>query len=344
MPGRDYNARHSFEAFEEGCDDLMTGQTRLIAAVVLAGAALTGVVLAQGAGTPAPQGQAPTAQAPAPPPEGRGTGPGQRGAGQAGRQGGGGRRGGFTQFTRELAPPDVVVRGKSLYEANCASCHAVDLRGGPKGTNLLRSGVALRDQHGELVADAVAKHTPTVNLVAADTVAIAEYLHSVHATMSGQGSPPGRNPEGIELNVLVGDAKAGEAAFTSLCASCHSVTGDLKGIASKFEDARALQNGWVAGSTAAFGGGRGGGGGAGSPATVTMADGSKLEGTLVRKDDFLVVLTLPDGTRKSMARNNGMPKVEVKDPKEAHKKMVLQLDDPENKKMHDVTAYLWTIK
>jgi cytochrome c oxidase cbb3-type subunit 3 len=107
-----------------------------------------------------------------------------------------------------------------------------------------------------------------------------------------------------------------------MCSSCHSVTGDLKGIASKFEDARALQNGWVAGSTGAFaGGGRGGGGGAGNPATVTMADGSKLEGTLVRKDDSLVVLTLPDGTRKSMARNNGIPKVEVKDPREAHKKM-----------------------
>jgi len=78
--------------------------------------------------------------------------------------------------------------------------------------------------------------------------------------------------------------------------------------------------------------------------TVTLADGSKLEGTLIRKDDFLVVMTLPDGTRKSFARNNGIPKVDVKDPKEAHKKMVLQLDDPENKKMHDITAYLWTIK
>ncbi len=322
----------------------MTAQTRVIAAVLLAGGAMTGIVLAQGAGTP-PPAQAPAAQAPAQPAPGRGADPGQRGAGQPGRQGGGGRRGGFTQFTRELASQDVLIRGKGLYEANCASCHAADLRGGPKGTNLLRSGIALRDQHGELVGEAVAKHDPPVNLVPADAVAIAEYIHGVHATMSGQGSPPGRNPTDVELNVLVGDAKAGEAAFASLCSSCHSVTGNLKGIASKFEDARALQNGWVAGSTAPFaGGGRGAGGGAGNPATVMMADGSKLEGTLVRKDDFLVVLMLPDGTRKSMARNNGIPKVEVKDPREAHKKMVLQLDDPENKKMHDVTAYLWTIK
>ncbi len=125
--------------------------------------------------------------------------------------------------------------------------------------------------------------------------------------MSGQGSPPGRNPTNVELNVLVGDAKAGAAAFGTLCSSCHSVTGDLKGIASKFEDARALQNGWVAGSTPAFAGGRGGGGGAGNPVTVTLADGSKLEGTLIRKDDFLVVFTLPDGTRKSIRAQQRHP-------------------------------------
>ena len=321
----------------------MTVNVRLIAAVAITAVGTTGLLLAQGAGTPPPQGQTPAAQAP-PPAEGRGAA-GQRGAGQqGGRQGGGGRRGGFTQYTRELAPPDVLVRGKSLYEGNCAGCHATDLRGGPKGTNLLRSGVALTDKHGELVGEAIGKHNPALTLVSADSVAIAEYIHSVHATMGGQGSPPGRTPTNVELNVLVGDAKAGEAAFGTLCASCHSVTGDLKGIGSKFEDARALQNGWVAGSTQAFGGGRGGGGGTGNPVTVTMADGSKLEGTLIRRDDFLVVFTLPDGTRKSIARNNGVPKVDVKDPKDAHKTMVMKLDDPENKKMHDITAYLWTIK
>ena len=35
----------------------------------------------------------------------------------------------------------------------------------------------------------------------------------------------------------------------------------------------------------------------------------------MRKDDFLVILTLPDGTRKSIARTDGVPKVDVKDPK-----------------------------
>jgi cytochrome c oxidase cbb3-type subunit 3 len=312
---------------------------RSIAAAAVALTAMTGLGLAQG-GAP-PPGQ-PAAQAP---PAGRGTDPGQRGAAPGGRgQGGGGRRGGFTQYTRPLAPPDVLARGKSLYETNCASCHAVDLRGTADGKNpnLLRSGTALADKKGELVAVAIANHEPPITLVEADAVAVAEYIHSVHATMGGQGSPPGRNPTNVVLNILVGDPASGQTFFQAACTQCHSLTGDLKGIGSKYSDPRALQNAWVAGSSGRFGGG-GRGGGAGNPATVTMTDGTKLTGTLVRKDDWLVILNLPDGTRKSMPRTPGM-KIEVTDPQAAHKKMVLELDDPTNKKMHDVTAYLWTIK
>ena len=279
-------------------------------------------------------------------------GPGSPPAGPGGRRGeggtggrGGGRRGGFTQFTRPLAPQDVLARGKGLYETNCASCHASDLRGSEKGTRLLRSLTSLNDKQGELIGQAVAAHDPKIVLNQSDTVAVAEYIHSVLATTGGQGSPPGRNPAGLKLDVLVGDAKAGERYFDRVCARCHSTAGDLKGLALKYPDPRNLQNAWVAGAAGAnpFGGGRGGGG-AGNPVTVTMADGSKLEGKLVRKDDFLVILTLADGTRRSMARHDGVPKVEVKDPNEAHKKMALALDDAENKNLHDVTAYLATLK
>jgi cytochrome c oxidase cbb3-type subunit 3 len=317
----------------------MTIHTRAIAAVSILCSVMTGFVLAQAAGTPAPQAQPPGAQPPAP-----------QGRGEGGRQGGGGRAGGFTQYTRPPASPDVIVRGKALYETNCASCHAADLRGTADGKypNLLRSGVALRDQKGELIGARVVKHASPITLIEADTTAIAEYIHSVHATMGGQGSPPGRNPTNVTLNVLVGDPKAGEATFNAVCGSCHSVTGNLKGIASKFSEPRALQNGWVSGTTSTFGGGRGGRGGGGGnvPALVTLADGSKLEGTLVREDDFLVVLLLPDGTRKSMARTNGVPKVEIKDPRAGHVDAIVKLahEDMQNRMLHDITAYLWTIK
>jgi cytochrome c oxidase cbb3-type subunit III len=284
--------------------------------------------------------QPPAGQQTAPPAAGRGGRGGQGGGGRAG----GARRGGFTQFTRPLAPQDVLARGQGLYETNCASCHAKDLRGTDKGTRLLRSLTSLDDKHGELIGKAVADHNPKINLIEADNVAIAEYIHSVLATTGGQGSPPGRNPT-VPLNILVGDAKAGARYFDKVCARCHSVANDLKGLATKFPEPRSLQNAWVAGQAGAnpFGGGRGGGG-AGNPVTVTMADGSKLEGKLVRRDDFLVILTLADGTRKSIARHDGVPKVDVTDPNAAHKKMILEVDDPENKNLHDITAYLATLK
>src|SRR4029079_16277693 len=66
---------------------------------------------------------------------------------------------------------------------------------------------------------------------------------------------PGAAP--VELNILVGDAAAGRAYFDMKCATCHSATGDMQGIATRIPGARALQNLWVSGGAV---GGRGGGG------------------------------------------------------------------------------------
>ena len=308
----------------------MTSRKRFTVAL-LAGAALAAVVLAQ-----------------APAPGGRGGRNGRTGAAGASGGGRGGRAGGFTQFTRPLASQDVIARGKTLFEANCASCHASDFRGTAKGVNIVRSGIALRDQHGELIGEELGKHNPPITLVPADNVATAEYIHAMLATAGRQGRPLGGDPSGLELNVLVGDVNAGKAYFGAHCASCHSITGDLKGIGAKYADnPRGLQGDWVAG-TGGGGGGRGGGrggrGGGGQQATVTLANGQKVEGTLVKRTDFLVVLTLADGTRREWTRTNDIPSVDVVDPQAAHKKMVLEMDDPENKNMHDVTAYLATLK
>jgi len=215
---------------------------------LLAGSALAALALAQ---APAAAGRG-----------GRGGRAGAAGASGA-PAGRGGRAGGFTQFTRPLASQDVIARGKTLFEANCASCHASDFRGTAKGVNIVRSGIALRDQHGELIGDELGKHNPPITLVPADTVATAEYVHAVLATAGRQGRPPGADPSGLELNVLVGDMNAGKTYFGAHCASCHSITGDLKGIGAKYaDDPRGQQGAWDAG-TGGGGGGRGGRGGRG---------------------------------------------------------------------------------
>jgi mono/diheme cytochrome c family protein len=100
----------------------MTVTTRSIGAVVLGLVWTTAFALAQTTAPPAPQGQTQ-----APPPQGQAPPAAQ------GQPPPGGRRGGYTQFTRPLASPDVILRGKALYETNCASCHAVDLRGTADG-------------------------------------------------------------------------------------------------------------------------------------------------------------------------------------------------------------------
>jgi cytochrome c oxidase cbb3-type subunit 3 len=268
-------------------------------------------------------------------------------AGRGGRGGGqqAARRGpNFPQQTRPLASAEVLTRGKAVYGVNCTACHGADLRGGDQGgPSLLRSLTALSDQHGETIAPIVRgsrqdKGMPAFNLGDADVTAVAEYIHSVLAKVGSQARPPGA-VDPASLNVLVGNASAGATYFQAKCASCHSTSGDLKGIASKFDDPRNLQNTWVSGG----GGGRGGRGGGEKPSTVTvtMANGEKVEGTLIRKDDFIVTLREQDGTRRSIAREGDVPKVEVHDPNEAHKKLVPTLTD---KDMHDVTAYLATVK
>jgi cytochrome c oxidase cbb3-type subunit 3 len=281
------------------------------------------------------------------PPAQTGDVPPGRGGGRGGRGGGGGNRLTFPQQTRQLASPEVVARGKAVYGVNCGACHGADLRGGDQGgPSLLRSLTALSDQHGETMGPVIRgsrqdKGMPAFNLSNDDVTAVAEYIHSVLAQVGNQARPPGA-VDASQLNVLVGNASAGQGYFQSKCASCHSVTGDLKSIGSKYSDPRTLQNTWVSGGGGGGRGGRGGGEGSKpSPVTVTLADGQKVEGTLIRKDDFLVTLALSDGSRRSIARDGDTPKVEVHDPNEAHKKLVPTLTDDD---MHNVTAYLATVK
>jgi cytochrome c oxidase cbb3-type subunit 3 len=300
----------------------------------------------------AAQGPPPAQPAPQPPAGGR--------AGQPPAQGPGGRGRGVATFPAQQRPPGdpaVIARGKSLFEVNCRLCHGADLRGGDMGgVNLLRSNLVLTDQHGELILPVVhnGRQTPGMppmppfpQIPDDDVKAIAEYIHSVAATMRGQGNPP-PGSEPVVLNILVGDANAGRAYFQAKCSSCHSPTGDLQGLASRYADPVQLQNTWVAG-----GGGRGGRGGRGGTGaggasrgrditvTVTQPGGQQIAGKLERLDDFIVVLTPADGVQRSFRRDGDVPKVELQDPLEGHKKLLPVYSD---KDIHDVTAYLVTLK
>jgi cytochrome c oxidase cbb3-type subunit 3 len=261
------------------------------------------------------------------------------------------QRGGIASFPaqqREPADPGVVAKGRAMYDTECRTCHGADLRGGEQGgSNLLRSAVVLNDNEGESILKLLqATHKDRVAagaLNAGDLKTLAAFVHSVLALAPGQGAPP--PGPALELNVLVGNPQAGEKYFAAKCASCHSPSGDLRGIGSKYRSPTELQNVWVAGGRAPLPkpGFRP------APMTtrreatvvVTLPSGQKVEGRLERIDDFLVALTLADGTPRSYRRDGDVPKVEVRDPLEAHRNLLPIYTD---KDIHDVTAYLASLK
>jgi cytochrome c oxidase cbb3-type subunit III len=244
---------------------------------------------------------------------------------------------------RPPGDPTSIERGKALYGANCTFCHGADTRGGDGGPSLLRSEVLLADQAGELVGPIVKngrtdRGMPKFALTDAQIMDIAAFMHSF--TAAGYDVSRMRPP-----SIVVGDAKAGEAFFKGKCASCHSVDGDLRGLATKFSEPRQLQQAWL---MPGGGGGRGGGRG-GPPAstvkpatvTVTLPSGEKIEGKLDRVDDYLVALTTADGTHRSFQTNGDTPKVEIHDPLQPHKDLLRVYTDAD---IHNVTAYLVTLK
>ena len=283
-------------------------------------------------------------QAPATPPAGAPQGAPPQGTPPAqGRQGG---RGTFPAQQRPPGDPAQIAKGNQLYGLFCRACHGADLRGGDQGgPNLLRSQIVLNDEDGESIMPVVQNGRqnpgmpvmPPLQIPPDDIKAIATYIRSVLATARGQGAPPAGPP--VELNIVVGDSKAGEAYFAKTCASCHSATGDLKGLATRASQPMQLQNMWVGGG---IGGGRGRGGAPSAvTATVSTPSGEKVEGRLMRLDDFMVVVGLADGTSRSFRRDGDVPTVEVKDPREPHRKLWPTYTD---KDIHDVTAYLVTLK
>lgn len=257
------------------------------------------------------------------------------------------RVGGFVPGQqRPSGDPAAIERGGKVYSVTCRACHGADLRGGDiGGPNLLRSQLALSDHDGERIVPVIqgslaSTGMPAINMSNEDAKAVAAYVRSVLATIGVQGKPP---TDGLVApDVLVGNAARGKEYFAAKCASCHSATGDLREIGAKYPDAKVLQNTWVAG------GGRARRGAPEEPsaaravtASVRLPSGQSVDGRVLRIDDFYLTLALPDGTTRTFIRDGDVPKVEIKDPLQAHRDLLAVYSD---QNMHDVTAYLVTLK
>ena len=236
---------------------------------------------------------------------------------------------------------DAVDRGERLLTSECGFCHGANARGGSGGPDLLRSNIVLDDENGKALGEFLKegrpeKGMPKFELSQADLSNLAAFLHARVATAINRGAYK-------ILDVLTGDARAGEAYFNGAgrCNSCHSPAGDLKGVGAKYDPA-ALQGRIVLPPR-----GRDGRGAAAEPinaaltVAVTPADGQTVTGLLVRITDFDVTLRDASGAIRSWLRDGDAPKVVVTDPLKAHMDMVTKWTDAD---MHNMTAYLATLK
>jgi len=252
-------------------------------------------------------------------------------------------------LTGSKEDPAAVERGAKLYAGNCAGCHGPAARGGVGAPDLLRSLLVLDDEKGILIAPVLRngrpdQGMPKPNLTEPQIADVVAWLHL-------QTYAAGHRTTYAFHDILTGDAKKGEAYFSATCGGCHSATGDLKGIGSRY-DPLALQAHWLqprggrGGSSAASG--RGGRGATPPVAnrgaimvTVTLASGEKVSGTLDRVDDFSVSLRDSSGDYHSFTREGSVPAVEIRDPLKAHTDLLPKYSDAD---IHNVTAYLVTLK
>jgi mono/diheme cytochrome c family protein/small nuclear ribonucleoprotein (snRNP)-like protein len=247
--------------------------------------------------------------------------------------------------TAMFAGPDKIdqtaaERGKKLFGPTCGFCHGADAAG-KSAPDLIRSQLVLHDEGGNLIGPVIHngrtdRGMPAFPALSNEQIAdIGQFLKlRKQATSNRFGY--------VIQGLLTGDAKAGESYFNGegKCATCHSATGDLAGIASRFE-AVDLQRRFLSpgpsmmemymGKTSKP---------LPSPTvTVRLASGETIAGTLVREDEFNVELRDARGWHRSVSREGAQ--VEIRDPMSFHREQLAKYSDAD---MHNLLAYLETLK
>jgi cytochrome c oxidase cbb3-type subunit 3 len=235
-------------------------------------------------------------------------------------------------FSREQ-----IDSGRTRFAAQCGFCHGRDAAGGEGGTDLTRSALVGTDVGGDKIRPLLRsgrpdKGMPAFTLADADVTAIVAFIHD-QREQAANATGNRRTVDAADLQT--GNADAGRRYFDTACARCHSATGDLKGVATRYEGLPLLQRMLYPGS-----GGRGAGPAPKPPAVrVTLRDGQVVTGALAYRDEFTISITDANGWRRSWPA--GQVTFTVDDRLQAHADQLGKYTDGD---MHDVLAYLQTLK
>jgi cytochrome c oxidase cbb3-type subunit 3 len=234
-------------------------------------------------------------------------------------------------------PPELIESGRTRFAAQCGFCHGRDAAGGERGTDLTRSEIVIQDVGGDRLIPMIRtgrpdKGMPAFQLSDTDLNAIVAFVHEqqrLAATASG-----GRRAVTVE-DLQTGSAAAGQRYFEAACTKCHAATGDLRGIASRVQGLPLLQRMLYPGA------GRTPGTPPLKPPTVTVTPkvGPVVTGTLTFRDEFTIALTDSAGWHRSWPTSQVT--FTIDNPLQAH---IDQLGKYTDKDMHDVLAYLQTLK
>jgi cytochrome c oxidase cbb3-type subunit 3 len=230
----------------------------------------------------------------------------------------------------QAAPKDPAVeRGHKLFEQACGFCHGPDATGA-RGPDLVRSPLVAHDVKGDKIGEVIRlgrpdKGMPAMPVTDQQALDIAAYLHERAAEALRSAHVPSTFP--VE-KLLTGNAEAGKVYFNGAggCKNCHSPTGDLAAIASKYSpidlEVRMLYPR-----------------GKHTIVAVTLPSGGQVKGPLEHADDFVIALRDASGWYRSFARDR--VKVELQDPLAAHRELLDKLTQAD---VHNLFAYLESLK
>jgi cytochrome c oxidase cbb3-type subunit III len=193
---------------------------------------------------------------------------------------------------------------------------AQDLRGDKIGA-LLRIG-------------RVDKGMPAFELNEAELNAIVAFIHDQKSKADAAGG--GRRIVDVS-DLSGGDAEAGKKYFNGAgsCSTCHSPTGDLAGIATRFRGLPLLQRMlYPSGMRPAV---------APAKVRVTLPSGQTVNGSLASRDEFTISVVDSNGMTQSWPV--GDVKFTIDNPVAAHFEQLGKYSDED---MHNVYAYLQTLQ
>lgn len=226
-------------------------------------------------------------------------------------------------------PPELVQTGAGLFRQDCSFCHGRDAAGGESGPDLTRSHLVTRDVNGDRIGPVIRngrpdKGMPPFDLSDQQIAALVAFVHTQQ--QNADANKGGR--KGVDVaDLQTGNAEAGKRYFEGAggCAKCHSATGDLAGIASRYQGLQ-LEEQMLYPRHAR------------TKVTVTLASGESINGRLAYLDEFTVGLVDDSGMYRSWRTRDVKYKV---DPAvDAHIEQFPKYSDDD---IHNLMAYLQTL-